>query len=152
MKKNAIKIGLITLLTLFVSTQMWSNKVSESENEQTDNKIMTVLDLQQKLAIGNLDAKLANILFGLASSDPEDGFYNSPDPFVNSTEIFYSLKEKSMVTLTVFSNDQDPVVLVNEEQPPGLHSVIFTPNQTSSGPYYGALETGSGVVVEEMED
>jgi len=65
---------------------------------------------------------------------------NFPNPFNPSTEIHYSVKENSFITLKVYNLlGKEVSTLVNGEYNPGTYKVNFTPSNLSSGIYFYTL-------------
>ena len=72
---------------------------------------------------------------------------NYPNPFNPSTTIRYQLSQKDVVTLKVFNTlGQEVATLVNSEQAPGTHSVIWDARNAASGTYFYRLEVGGTVL------
>lgn len=68
---------------------------------------------------------------------------NYPNPFNASTEIVYTIKNKSHVRLNVYDVVGKLVVtLVNEVNTPGTYSVSWNTNEFSSGTYFYEINTG----------
>ncbi|GEM_PF-5250572 len=71
---------------------------------------------------------------------------NFPNPFNPQTEIGYHLPQESRVVLTIFNTLGQPVrTLINEQQPPGIHTVIWDAKNeagesVSSGMYFYRLK------------
>ncbi len=69
---------------------------------------------------------------------------NYPNPFNPSTAIRYELPAKSLVTLKVFDVlGREAATLVNEQQPPGTHTVRWDASVFPSGVYFYRLEARS---------
>lgn len=67
-----------------------------------------------------------------------------PNPFIQSTTILYSLKEKSKVTLSVYTmQGQQIQTLVNEIKSAGEYQVTFEAGKLSAGSYFYQLRTGN---------
>lgn len=149
MKTRTIKLGL-SVLTVFISFSLMSTNLSITDNENesaiySSQEAIEVIDENSTLVINEIvPGEPATLGLG-------DSFYNSPDPFMHVTTIYYSLGENTIVNLTVYSADQGPVVLIqNEKQQRGEHSVKFSAKGMKPGSYWAVLETGSGVQFERM--
>jgi hypothetical protein len=71
---------------------------------------------------------------------------NFPNPFNPITTIRYTLPTRSQVTLTVYNVlGQLVATVVNGEQVPGEHSVIFVGTNLASGVYFYRMHAGSFV-------
>jgi len=69
---------------------------------------------------------------------------NYPNPFNPSTAIDYQLPAKSLVTLKVFDVlGRETATLLNEERPPGTHTVRWDASGLPSGVYFYRLEAKS---------
>ena len=69
-----------------------------------------------------------------------------PNPFVTSTKIFYTLKEKSNVVLSVYSlQGQQIQLLVNGVKNAGEYEATFNAGKLSSGTYLYRLQIGKDV-------
>jgi hypothetical protein len=68
---------------------------------------------------------------------------NYPNPFNPSTTIRYALASAGFVRLNVIDMSGRQVAsLLNGEQAAGMHSVIWSPDNLSSGSYFYVLESG----------
>ena len=69
-----------------------------------------------------------------------------PNPFVGSTKIYYTLKEKANVVLSVYSlQGQQLQVLVNGIRESGNYEAGFNAGKFSAGIYFYRLQTGNEV-------
>jgi dienelactone hydrolase len=76
---------------------------------------------------------------------------NYPNPFNPSTTITYSLPAAMHVNLKVYDIlGRELAAVVNEIEPPGVHSVRFDASQLSSGVYYYRIAAGSFVAAKQM--
>lgn len=76
---------------------------------------------------------------------------NYPNPFNPETLIRYSLPEKVHVNLAVYNLlGQKVAVLMNDEQAPGHHEVIFDASRLSSGIYIYRLQAGNYTSTKQM--
>jgi hypothetical protein len=76
---------------------------------------------------------------------------NYPNPFNPSTTIQYDLPQGSPVRLVVYDNLGRVVrTLVEANQPPGRHRVIFDAQGLSSGMYYYKIVAGEFVSVKKL--
>jgi hypothetical protein len=94
--------------------------------------------------------KSANIGPQLASEEKEV-LGNYPNPFNPTTNIRFSLAERSEVQLSVFNVLGEKVAdLVNGTLDNGVHEVTFNAGNLSSGIYFYRLQTGSQVKIKRM--
>jgi len=76
---------------------------------------------------------------------------NYPNPFNPTTNIMYSLPEKSSVKLQVFDLSGHPIkTLVNEQQSPGTYTVPFDGSRLTSGIYFYSLQFGNQMITKKM--
>ena len=76
---------------------------------------------------------------------------NYPNPFNPTTQIEYTLPERSQVTLQIFNNlGQNVSVLVNEQKSAGYHRATFNASGLSSGIYMYKLTTPSFTETKKM--
>ena len=76
---------------------------------------------------------------------------NYPNPFNPTTQIQYTLPERSQVTLQIFNNlGQNVSVLVNEQKSAGYHTATFNASGLSSGIYMYKLTTPSFTETKKM--
>ncbi len=79
--------------------------------------------------------------------DIPEGFtlqQNYPNPFNPTTNIRYSIHDKSFVSIKVFDNLGNRVsTLINEEQSAGTYNLIFRGDNLASGVYFYSLEIES---------
>lgn len=69
-----------------------------------------------------------------------------PNPFTQNTKIYYSLKEKSNVILSVYSIQGELVqTLVNGVKPAGDYQADFNASKIAAGTYLYHLQTGNSV-------
>lgn len=74
-----------------------------------------------------------------------------PNPFNESTKIYYTLKEKSKVSLAVYSSQGQQVqLLVNNIQEAGDYQATFNAGKFSTGMYFYRLEAGDKVKVGKL--
>ncbi len=77
--------------------------------------------------------------------------FNTPNPFISSTLIKYSLPREDFVTITVFDNKGKTLrTLEQRKQNAGMHNVVWdgkdnTGKQMVSGQYYYQIKTGNSV-------
>lgn len=80
-----------------------------------------------------------------------DKITNYPDPFKMFTTIQYHLEKTSKVSLAVYNNQSELViVLVNAYEGPGKHMVKFDSRGLRAGKYNAELKIGKTVYLEEM--
>jgi hypothetical protein len=71
---------------------------------------------------------------------------NYPNPFYSSTTIKYVLSEKSFITLKIFNqNMQEIIILAEGEKPAGQNKVNFNATGLSAGIYICILKTERSV-------
>ncbi len=69
---------------------------------------------------------------------------NYPNPFNPTTEIAFSIPEKTHVSLSVFNQrGQEIAKLLDRQLPAGKHSVVFNASEYPSGTYIYRLKAGS---------
>lgn len=94
--------------------------------------------LSKTLSLGN--PKLSDILS-----------QNSPNPFSTETTIRFDLKEKSLVSLNIYSMDGRWIEsMINNTLMPGLHSYTFSKGNLKPGTYLYRLTTDKEVGVRKM--
>lgn len=84
---------------------------------------------------------------------PEDFalYPNYPNPFNSATTIGYSLPEKQEVRLEVFDViGRRVLVLINDEQPAGWHTMRFDASRLASGVYVYKMTTENNVSSRKM--
>ncbi len=112
----------------------------------SDSGSLVVTNLAvDKLKMTVTYANLATSVEDLDVSTPADFqlFQNYPNPFNPSTQITYSLSEDTRVRVSVFNLlGQEVVRLVDGFQKAGRHSVMFKPNNLSSGVYLYRVQAG----------
>ena len=78
-------------------------------------------------------------------------FQNYPNPFNPNTAIYYSLKEKDRIRLSVYDIlGREVAVLVNGVQNAGMHQVLFSSGKLPSGVYFYRLEGERETAVKKM--
>ena len=83
------------------------------------------------------------------SSDQSHKAY--PNPFVENTKIYYSLKEKANVSLSVYSiKGQQLQLLVNEHKKAGNYQATFNAGEVAPGIYFYRLQIGNEVKVGKL--
>ncbi len=76
---------------------------------------------------------------------------NYPNPFNPETKINYTLKNATSVKITVYDRlGREVVVLVDESQSEGEHSVTFNASSLPSGVYFYRIKTNEYVEVKKM--
>jgi hypothetical protein len=76
---------------------------------------------------------------------------NYPNPFNPETKITYNLKNSTSVKITVYDRlGREVVVLVDENQSEGEHSVTFNASSLPSGVYFYRIKTPEKVEVRKM--
>ena len=76
---------------------------------------------------------------------------NYPNPFNPTTTITYSIKEKVLVSLSVFDIlGKEVKTLVNEEQEAGVYRLEFNASNLASGIYFYTLNAGEFLSTKKM--
>jgi Zinc carboxypeptidase/Secretion system C-terminal sorting domain/Carboxypeptidase regulatory-like domain len=76
---------------------------------------------------------------------------NYPNPFNLTTKIMYSIQKASFVNLQVYDIlGRDVIILVNEYQQPGSHTVSFDASKLASGIYFYWLQVDGFVSIKKM--
>ena len=74
-----------------------------------------------------------------------------PNPFVESTKIYYTLKEKANVALSIYSlQGQQLQVLVNSIRESGNYQATFNAGKLPAGIYFYRLQTGNEVRIGKL--
>lgn len=85
---------------------------------------------------------------GLISRLSDESLKAYPNPFVQSTKVSYSLREKAKVVLSVYSQQGQRVqILVNSIQGAGNYQAVFNAAKLLAGTYYYQLQAGNEVKV-----
>jgi len=78
-------------------------------------------------------------------------FHNYPNPFNPETNIRFSLKSKTLVSLNIFNIKGELVKnLLKEELPAGMHNYKFNASGLNSGVYFYKIETSTKNQVQKM--
>lgn len=78
-------------------------------------------------------------------------YQNYPNPFNPATTICYELARSGQVRLTVYNMlGQEVSMLVDTQQPAGIHQVTFNASQLASGVYFYRLQSGEKILVRKM--
>lgn len=78
-------------------------------------------------------------------------YQNYPNPFNPATTICYELPRSGPVRLTVYNMlGQEVSMLVDTQQPAGIHQVTFNASQLASGVYFYRLQSGEKILVRKM--
>jgi len=122
-----------------------------------------MFDVYYAMALGATEsAMLANIAAAEAkyngifvSVEENEGnpfaSHNFPNPFNNTTTISYQLLDAGFVNLRVFDAcGREIITLVNEDQPVGLHKVVFNASGLSEGLYYYTITSENQVSTHKM--
>ncbi len=81
---------------------------------------------------------------------------NSPNPFVTSTQIRYSIPKANYVIISIYNNKGELLkVLENQKQHAGIHTISWNGkdkcgNQMASGQYYYQIMSGKFVATQKM--
>lgn len=87
----------------------------------------------------------------LASSFAFDLNQNTPNPFLSSTNIKYSLKKTTGVVLKVYDIlGKEVVTLVNQKQSAGVHNSIFYATGLTHGVYYYQIKVDDYIETRRM--
>lgn len=91
---------------------------------------------------------------GFVNTNPEESYFsarNYPNPFNPTTTISYTLPQGTSVTLTVYDRlGRQVVVLVDQNQEAGEHSVDFNASDYPSGIYFYRIKTPEKTEVRKM--
>jgi hypothetical protein len=147
--KNTISIGIAALMTVFLSFSMVANTHGENENKNAENNKASAVDVQVNTEQGSTHL-LTEMNPGEPMGSSAKELFNVPDPFIQSTEIFYILNEETDVRLYVWKPGELPRVLVNSRQSKGMYSVIFDAKGQQGGIYYAVLQTNAGQTTDTM--
>jgi hypothetical protein len=129
------------------------------EEFQVDEKVWHTPDAAAKGEDAVVNAALSwiqsttDVIAENSNTAPENFMLqqNYPNPFNPTTTIAYLLPKNSYVTLTVFDAiGREVKILVNEEKPPGTHTVKFNASGLSSGVYFYSLRAGGNTAVKKM--
>jgi hypothetical protein len=133
---------------------------SKDDNSFDENKNM-ILSITQSYTDGNWTnqskAEYSYIEFtGLiepSSSLPAEIelYQNYPNPFNPETEISFSLKKDSSISLELFNTSGQLIkVLYNEKQPAGHHRIKIDASDLESGIYFYTLRSGNDFITKKM--
>ena len=76
---------------------------------------------------------------------------NFPNPFNPTTQISYSIPQKSFVNLKVYDLlGKEISQLINEEKEAGIYEVNFDASNLSSGVYFYHIEAGDFIETKKM--
>jgi uncharacterized protein (TIGR02145 family) len=85
---------------------------------------------------------------------PPDNFelaQNYPNPFNPSTTIRYNLPVNTMVTIKLFNAlGKEILTLVSEEQPAGIHDIIYNGKDLSSGVYFYQMKAVNFIATKKL--
>lgn len=71
---------------------------------------------------------------------------NYPNPFHNQTTFTYNLGSPAHIDLKIYDSMAREILnLINDEEQPGLHSIVFEGKGLPSGIYYYRLMAGNDV-------
>jgi hypothetical protein len=100
------------------------------------------------------DAIRVDILMGMQENAMPSEFFVSqafPSPANPSTKIEYGLPHSMFVTLTVYNAlGQQESQLVNEQQQPGYHDVVFRGDGLASGVYFYRIQAGDFTATKKL--
>jgi len=112
---------------------------------------------QTGIAVGNMGQILMTMNGGgLGTPEPPNNKIqlmeqNFPNPFNKSTVIRWYLKERSKVELKVFGYMGDEIAtLIDSDLTEGVHSVMFTPVNLSSGVYFYQLRVNRTIETRKL--
>jgi hypothetical protein len=78
-------------------------------------------------------------------------YQNYPNPFTNSTEIWFALPERNKVNIDVFDVAGKKIeTLINEILPPGYHKIVFDGSNHKDGIYLCRIRSGKYKQVMKM--
>lgn len=87
----------------------------------------------------------------MASSFIFDLNQNTPNPFISSTNIKYTLRKATDVVLKVYDVlGKEVVTLVNQKQTAGIHNSIFYAQGLTHGVYYYQLKVDDFIETRRM--
>ena len=76
---------------------------------------------------------------------------NYPNPFNPATTIRFEIREAGFVSLKVYNLlGEEIAALKNEQQGPGIYSVVYDASELSSGMYWYQLKTGNNAETKKM--
>ena len=140
--------------TIITGSHNWSNAAETTNNENTliiHSKRIANLYLQEfkarYLEAGGTDtiSIITNIADNYNDKAPVQ-FYlyqNYPNPFNPTTNIDFSIPQKSKVTLSIYNTlGQIVSTLINEEKEAGIYQLKFNASTLSSGVYFYKISTG----------
>jgi len=140
--------------TIITGSHNWSNAAETTNNENTliiHSKRIANLYLQEfkarYLEAGGTDtiSIITNIADNYNDKAPIQ-FYlyqNYPNPFNPTTNIDFSIPQKSKVTLSIYNTlGQIVSTLINEEKEAGIYQLKFNASTLSSGVYFYKISTG----------
>ena len=128
----------------------------------TDNTVNSTKNIKYRLKSVNIDATYTILkeIDVLMSPQSFELSQNYPNPFNPSTKIRYTIPSvalsgvegsQTQVTMKIYDIlGNEVATLVNEQQSPGSHEVIFDANGLSSGVYIYRLETSGFVDTKKM--
>ncbi len=101
---------------------------------------------------------VATVPVRIVSSVGDDGIVNTfelaqnyPNPFNPSTNIKYSIAERSNVTIKVYDMlGSEVATLVNQVQDAGTHNVVFNASNLASGMYVYTISAGNFTATKKM--
>jgi len=99
----------------------------------------------------NKEVKQENANNETSSEESYFATKNYPNPFNPETKITYTLKNATSVKLTVYDRlGREVIVLVDEQQGDGEHTVSFNSSNLPSGVYFYRIKTPEKVEVHKM--
>ncbi len=132
--------GVTAIMEDFVGGVVVNETMSDSggvvlTNLAVDKLKMTVTYAKMATSVENLDTP-TTVDFQL--------FQNYPNPFNPTTQITYLLSKDTRVRVSVYNLlGQEVARLVDQFQKAGRHSVMFRPNDLSSGVYLYKIQAGA---------
>ncbi len=151
-----------------VNSQCYQSTNNGATWQQIENNILTI---DGNASLTGLFAASNGFLFGGTTSglfkstqittSVSKNFYtapitfslsqNFPNPFNPSTEIQFSIRDASMVSLKVYDIlGREVSTVVSDVKEPGTYSITFNASTLSGGVYYARLQSGQRIATKKM--
>jgi hypothetical protein len=147
--------------TQYPESWCWSNykeKIMAMTYEDANCVSASKFDSTARAILLGMDAYLqdtSSVTSVLAVNNVPEKYFleqNFPNPFNPTTVINYQLPTANHVSLKVYDIlGREAVMLVDEEQSSGKHSITFNASSLSSGVYFYRLISGSVVEMKKMQ-